>query len=70
MEQGSREMWLVRLLVEAQGVLEHVGDRESHGESDAHEGENELQGRVLARQVRVIDIDQPFGHKVRRMQLL
>ena len=54
-------MWLRPL--DAQGVLENVGECEAHGEADTHAGEQVLQGRILASQVRVIDVNQPFGKK-------
>ena len=45
--------------LDAQSVLENVGECEAHGEADTHAGEQVLQGRILASQVRVIDVNQP-----------
>ena len=52
-------MWLL----DAQGVLKNVGDCEDHGETNTQAGDHVLQGWILASQVRVIDVNEPFCKK-------
>ena len=58
-KERRREIWPIA----AQGVLKNVGDCEDHGEGNTQAGEHVLQGRVLASQVRVIDVNEPFCGK-------